>query len=57
MMSVMAARIALLVMGLAIWGYGARTDDARLRYIGIALLALSLVLRFFARRSTTSGSR
>ena len=56
-MSVMAARIALLVMGLAIWGYGARTDDPRLRYIGIALLALSLVLRFFSRRSTTSGPR
>lgn len=56
-MGVMAARIALLVMGLAVWGYGVRTDDSRLGYVGIALLALSLVLRFFARRSPTSGPR
>lgn len=56
-MGVMAARIALLVMGLAVWGYGVRADDSRLRYIGIALLAASLVLRFFARRSPPAGPR
>lgn len=47
---VMAARIALLLIGLAVWGYGVRVDHARLRLIGIAILALSLVLRFFRRR-------
>jgi hypothetical protein len=47
----MAARIALLVVGLAVWGYGARVDDSQLRLIGIALLALSLVLRFFKPRT------
>lgn len=50
-MPVMAARLALLVMGLVVWGYGARADDSQLRLIGIALLAASLVLRFFRKKS------
>ena len=52
--SVMGARIALLVMALIVWGYGVRVDDPQLRIIGIALLALSLVLRFFRRRGADS---
>lgn len=55
MTRVMAARIALLVVGLAVWGYGARVDDGQLRLIGIALLALSLVLRFFRPRTPDDG--
>ena len=48
--SVMVVRIALLVIAMIVWGYGVRVDDARLRIIGIAVLAVSLVLRFFKRR-------
>ena len=48
----MAARVGLLVMALIVWGYGVRVDDPQLRIIGIALLALSLVLRFCRRRGT-----
>lgn len=50
MSAVLALRLAILVVGLALWGWGARTDDASLRMIAIALLALSLVLRFYKPR-------
>lgn len=46
----MVARIALVVIGLILWGYGVRVGDAQLRLIGIVLLAASLVLRFVGRR-------
>ncbi len=46
----MVARIVLVALGLIVWGYGVRIDHPRLRLIGIALLATSLVLRFFKRR-------
>ncbi|MBA3890367.1 MAG: hypothetical protein H0X64_07545 [Gemmatimonadaceae bacterium] len=44
------ARVALLVMGIVVWGYGVRAGDTQLRLIGIGLLAASLILRFFKRR-------
>ena len=46
MSRVMQARVAFAVIGIAIWGYALASDNARLRLVGIALLALSLVLRF-----------
>ena len=42
----MQARVAFAAIGVAIWGYAFATDDATLRLVGIALLALSLLLRF-----------
>lgn len=51
----MAVRIALLVIGLVVWGYGARVDDSRLRMIGIGILAVALILRFFRRRTPPAG--
>lgn len=48
------ARVALMVMGIVVWGYGARADDSQLRMIGIGLLAASLVLRFVRRRGRAS---
>lgn len=56
-MTIMAARIALLVVGLAVWGYGVRADDSQLRVIGIALLAVSLILRFFRRKTPPGAER
>lgn len=44
------ARVALMVMGILVWGYGVRADDTQLRMIGIGLLAASLILRFFRPR-------
>ncbi|HEX7546632.1 MAG TPA: hypothetical protein VF368_07875 [Gemmatimonadaceae bacterium] len=43
---VLIARIALAVAGIVVWGLGARMDNGQLRWTGIGLLALSLLLRF-----------
>lgn len=40
------ARIALAAAGIVVWGVGARIDNAQVRWTGIGLLALSLLLRF-----------
>ena len=43
-------RLALTLIGVVLFGYGVRTDDLRLRWMGIAFLAVSLALRFVRRR-------
>ena len=45
-------QLAFLVMGLIIWGYGQRIDDATIRLVGIAFFAVAFVLRFFKRSDT-----
>lgn len=42
----MQVRVAFAVIGIAIWGYAVATENGNLRLVGIALLALSLILRF-----------
>lgn len=49
-MKLLALRVALLAVGIIVWGYGVNTDNERIRWIGIAVLASSLVLRFFRPR-------
>jgi hypothetical protein len=46
-------QLALLVMGLIVWGYGQRTDDNRLTWFGIGFFAVATALRFFKRRSSS----
>ena len=41
------AKLAVGAVALAVWAIGARADDARLRWAGIALLAGAFLLRFF----------
>lgn len=43
-------RLTLAIIGIVVWGYGLQVDDAQLRLVGIALLAVSLILRFAPRR-------
>jgi hypothetical protein len=43
-------QLALLVIGLVVWGYGQRIDDGRLRVIGIVLFAVATALRFLKKR-------
>jgi hypothetical protein len=43
-------RIILGAIGVAVWGYGYRVDDTKVRLIGIAILAVTLVLRFVPKR-------
>lgn len=43
-------QLALLVIGLVVWGYGQRVDDPVLRWIGIAFFAAATFLRFVKRK-------
>jgi hypothetical protein len=45
------AQLALVVMGLIVWGYGSRTNDERLTLIGVCFFAAATLLRFFKRRT------
>ena len=45
-------QVALLVIGIIVWGYGQRIDDPSLRLVGIALFALATMLRFFRQSGT-----
>jgi len=45
-----SARLALAGIAIAVWGYGLKSDNATLRLVAMALLAVSLVLRFFRRK-------
>ena len=42
-------QLALLVIGLGVWGYGQRVDDSRLRVIGIVFFAVATALRLFKK--------
>jgi len=43
-------KLGLAVAGIILFGYGIRGDDPRLRWAGIAFLALAAILRFLGRR-------
>jgi hypothetical protein len=44
------ARTVLAAIGVVVWGYGYRMDDANVRLAAIAILAVSLLLRFVPKR-------
>jgi hypothetical protein len=44
------AQLALLLIGVIVWGYGQRVDDTRLTWIGLAFFAASTALRLLKRK-------
>ena len=50
MTRLLLARTVLTVLGVVVWGYGYRVNDARVRLAGIAILAVSLLLRLVPTR-------
>lgn len=46
------AQLALVLIGLIVWGYGSRTDDERLTLIGVIFFAAATALRFFKPKKT-----
>lgn len=50
------AKLALSIMGLILFAAGVRLDDARLRTVAIALVAVAWALRFVKGRGAPSGS-
>jgi hypothetical protein len=45
------AQLALLLIGVIVWGYGQRVEDTRLTWIGLVFFAAATVLRFAKRRA------
>lgn len=50
-------RLVLASVGTIVWGYGLLNDEARVRLVGIVVLALSLVLRFVPKRFQRSEDK
>ena len=46
------ARLKVVVgaVGVAVWAWGVRIDDQRVRWVGIALVAATFLLRLLNRR-------
>ena len=47
-------QLALALIGLVVWGYGARAHDKRLTFVGMLFLAAAVVLRFFKEKRETT---
>ena len=45
-------QVGLVVMGLIVWGYGQRSDDPTLRWVGIGFFAVATALRLLKRRQS-----
>jgi hypothetical protein len=50
MTRLLLARTVLAIIGVVIWFYGYRANDANIRLAGIIVLAVSLLLRFVPKR-------
>ena len=48
------AQLAMLTIGVIVWGYGSRIDDARLTWIGLGFFAAAAAMRLFKRRHRES---
>jgi hypothetical protein len=49
------AKVGFALAGIATFGVGIRVDDARVRWVGVALVAIAWFLRFAGPRSTRHG--
>ena len=49
-------QIALLIVGILVWGYGQRTGSNVLQYVGIGFCAVATLLRFVKRRPEDGSS-
>ena len=45
-------KLILALIGIATWGYGVRIDHRPVQWVGVALLAIALLLRFMFRRES-----
>jgi hypothetical protein len=50
MTRLLIARVVLTLIGIAVWGYGNATNQPRVMYAGMGVLAIALVMRFLPRR-------
>ena len=50
MTRLLIARILLMAVGIVVWGYGNASNQLRVMYAGMGIVAVALVLRFLPRR-------
>jgi hypothetical protein len=50
MTTLLWVRTALALIGVAVWGWGYRVDDPQIRLAGMAILLVTLLLRFVPKR-------
>jgi hypothetical protein len=50
MRTLLIVRTVLALIGVAVWGWGYRTDDPQVRLAGMAILLVTLLLRFVPKR-------
>lgn len=50
MSRVLGARVVLMIVGIAVWGYGERARHEKVTMAGIGILAVCLLLRFAPKR-------
>ena len=50
MTRLLIARVVLTLIGIAVWGDGNATNQPRVMYAGMGVLAIALVMRFLPRR-------
>ena len=43
-------KVIIAVIGITVWAFGYQRDDTTLRWIGIALLGVAALLRFYRPR-------
>ena len=43
-------RLAIALIGVAVWAGGVRFDEGRTRVVGMVIIALALLLRFLPKR-------
>ena len=50
-------QLTLLIVGVAVWGYGNRADIDVLKYTGIGFFAAATFLRLFKRKDSDAADR
>ena len=55
MTPITTAQLALAAIGVVVWGWGARSGDARVGWAGVVLIAVASLLRFAKRRRPPDG--
>lgn len=55
-MNYQTMRLAIAAVGVAIWVYGYREANDRIRWVGIAVIAVAVIMRFLTPRKPSNPS-